>query len=140
VAVTQLKLVLGVALGILLAFLVGWFWGRSGQRDLERQIEAAQLRMSLADARAKVLQARVDVFSVNFGNASRNLEAAKTPIRASVSGLERAGSGDLAQMATQALTRIDEAQRQAGALDQGANTTAEGAATALSEIVERLPE
>ena len=137
---TRAKLVLGVALGMVVALLGGWIWGASGRTDLLRQVEAANLRLSLADARSRVVQARVDIYNVNFGEASRNLEAAKTPLQAAVAGLERAGNPELVTTATQVLARVEEAQRQAGALDQGANTTAEAAASALGEIQTRLSQ
>jgi hypothetical protein len=137
--VSKLKLAGGIALGLAIALLGGWIWGASGRSELVRRLETADLRLALADARARLLQSRVDIYNVNFGEASQNLEAARAPLQKAIAGLERAGQTELAGSANQALTRLDEAQRQAGALDQGANTTAGAAATALEEIGARLP-
>jgi hypothetical protein len=102
-------------------------------------VEAADLRLALADTRARLLQSRVDIYNVNFGDASRNIEAAKAPLKTAIAGLERGRQTELARSATQAMTQLDEAQRQAGALDQGANTTAGAAVAALEAIIARLP-
>jgi hypothetical protein len=137
--VSTFKLAGGIALGLVVALLGGWIWGASGRSELVRRVEAADLRLALADARARLLQSRVDIYNVNFGEASQNLEAAKAPLQTAIAALERAGQTELVGSANQALARLDEAQRQAGALDQGANTTAGAAAAVLAEIGARLP-
>jgi hypothetical protein len=38
----------------------------------------AELRDGLLEGRAAVLEARLDIYSVNFGEASRHLEAARS--------------------------------------------------------------
>jgi hypothetical protein len=137
--VTKLKLAGWVALGLLIAVLGGWIWGASGRSELLRRAEAADLRLALADTRARLLQSRVDIYNVNFGDASKNLEAAKVPLGSAIAGLERAGLAELAGSATKVMTQLDTAQRQAGGLDQGANTTAGEAASAIESIIARLP-
>jgi hypothetical protein len=137
--VNKVKLAGGIALGLLIAVLGGWIWGASGRSELLRRVEAVELRLALGDTRARLLQSRIDIYNVNFGDASANLEAAKTPLQNAIGGLERAGRNELVASANQALTELGEAQRQAGALDQSANTTAGTAAATIESIITRLP-
>jgi len=59
-----------------------------------------------------VLDPRLDIYSVNFGDASRRLEAARSALRAAarLNSLDRQGDAKQLELA---LTRIDEAQRSA---------------------------
>ena len=75
------KLVLGIIGGLLVAFLAGWVWGRSGQSDTAQALQTAELRGELLGARAAVLDARVATYSVNFGEASGHLENARDLLR-----------------------------------------------------------
>ena len=79
---TKTKLGLFIALGVLVAAIAGWLYGWSGTRPLAREVAAKTLRLQLTEARMKILDARVDVYTANFGNASRNLEHAKGPLQA----------------------------------------------------------
>ena len=75
-----MKRLLYVCLAVLIALLIGFVWGRSGRASLSRTLEAAELRNDLHDAHAAVLVARLDIYSVNFGEASRNLESARASL------------------------------------------------------------
>ena len=66
-------------LGIGLALLVAGdviVWGASGRSDITRALQIAELRDGLREGRAAMLDARLDIYSVNFGEASRHFEAA----------------------------------------------------------------
>ena len=80
------KLALGIVGGLLVALLAGWIWGRSGQSDTAHALQTAELRSDLLGARAAVLDARVAIYSVNFGEASAHLENARDPCIARTSG------------------------------------------------------
>jgi len=128
------KLALWVLVAILVALAGGWIWGASGRRDLDRRLRETELRYQLAEARRLMLQARVDLYNVNFGDASRHLEAAKVPLRGAIARL-----GDLDRTqdtagASEALARVEEAQRLAGGLDQTANARVAEGLKALEEI------
>ena len=129
------KLALGVLVGLLAAFGAGWLLGSSGRAEAERAHLVAQVRGDLLDARASVLAARVDLYNVNFGDASRHFEGAKASLR---SAAERSKSGattsDPARIDS-VIAQIDAAQQMAGRLDQGANARAAGAAQAIDDIV-----
>ena len=126
-------LVMGVAL--LVALGVGWVWGASGRSDISRALQLAELRVGLLEGRAAVLDARLDIYSVNFGEASRHLEMARSALRAADARLNDLGRQEDATQLKIALTRIDEAQRTAGQLSQDANSQAADAARMINDVL-----
>ena len=130
------KLVLGVALGLAVALLAGWIWGRSGQSDTARALQASELRGDLLGARAAVLDARVAIYSVNFGEASRHLEDARGLLGRADERLKSLGrDAEVGQVQT-AQAAIDDAQRMAGKLDQSANSRAGEAAKLIADVLD----
>jgi hypothetical protein len=99
----MMKRILGIGVALVVALGAGWVWGASGRSDLNRALRIAELRDGLLEGRAAVLDARLDIYSVNFGEASRHLEAARSALRpgedrrgaahgrSAQSGCERAG-------------------------------------------------
>jgi hypothetical protein len=76
------KLVRGVFVALVVVLLGGWFWGTSsGNQDLNHDLQASELRNCLLEARTSVLDARLEPYRVNFGNASRHLEDARAELR-----------------------------------------------------------
>lgn len=130
------KLVLGIAGGLAVAFLVGWIWGTSGRSAMVRALQTSELRGELLGARAATLDARVAIYSVNFGEASRHLEDARGLLRRADDRLKSLGRDDEVQQIEKALASIDEAQRMAGKLDQGANSRAGDAAKMVGDVLE----
>jgi hypothetical protein len=106
-----MKLILRVGVALLVALGGGWAWGASGRSDLNRALGIAELRDDLLEGRAAVLDARLDIYSVNFGDASRHLEAARSALRDATARLSGLGRQEDAQRLKIALTRIDDAQR-----------------------------
>jgi hypothetical protein len=132
------KLVLGIGLGLAVALLAGWIWGRSGLSDTARALQAAELRSELLGARAAVLDARVAIYSVNFGEASRHLEDARGLLGRAEERLKNLGrDAELKQVQT-AQVSIDDAQRMAGKLDQSANSRAGEAAKMLADVLDAM--
>ena len=132
------KLILGIAVALVVALLAGWVWGRLGQSEMSAALQTAELRGELLGARAAVLDARVAIYSVNFGEASGHLENARGLLgRASerLKGLGR--DDDVTQMQT-ALASIEDAQRMAGKLDQSANSRAGDAARVLADVLSKV--
>jgi hypothetical protein len=130
------KIALGVVLAVAIALLAGWLWGASGRRAAEHDLAAASLRDDLLEARTSVLAARVDLYNVNFGNASRHLQEALerlTPVSQQIKDL---GRPEDAARVDRARTQTQEAQRLAAKLDQGANARAADAAAALDEVLQ----
>ena len=129
------KLVLGVAAGLAVALLAGWIFGRSGGSDTARALQTSELRGELLAARAAVLDARVAIYSVNFGEASSHLEDARGLLGRADERLKSLGRDDDVRQVQAALASIDEAQRMAGKLDQSANSRAGEAAKVLSDML-----
>lgn len=131
----KVKLVLGVVVALLVAGLGGWFWVTSGMRDVNRALQASQLRSDLLEARSSVLTARLDVYSINFGDASKRLEDARAQLRRADEQLKSLGRHDALKRLEPAFTGIDEAQRLAGQLDQSANARAAEAAKIIEDVL-----
>ena len=130
------KLVLGITGGLLLALLAGWIWGAWGQSDTARTVETVELRSELLGARAATLDARVAIYSVNFGEASQHLENARGLLRRAEERFKRLGLGDEVKQVQAALRTIDDAQRMAGQLDQSANSRAGDGAKLIADLLE----
>jgi hypothetical protein len=132
----MMKRILGMGVALLVALGVGWVWGASGRSDISRALQLAELRNGLLEGRAAVLDARLDIYSVNFGEASRHLEMARSALRAADTRLNDLGRQEDAIQLKIAFTRIDEAQRTAGQLSQDANSQAADAARTINEVLE----
>ena len=130
------KLILGVAGGLVVALLAGWIWGTWDQSDTARALQTAELRGELLGARAAVLDARVAIYSVNFGEASRHLEDARGLLGRAEERLKSLGRDAEVKQAQAAQTTIDDAQRMAGKLDQNANSRAGEAAKLLADVLD----
>jgi hypothetical protein len=129
------KLVLGVFVALMVALLAGWLWGSSGSGELNRALQASALRNDLLDGRGAVLDARLEIYSVNFGEASRHLEHARGSLRRADEQLKSLGRQEDVARLESALAQIDEAQRLAGKLDQTANARAAEAAKIIDAVL-----
>ena len=97
-------------------------WGGCGALRVGRTLVAPSRSLSCAPGcskRAAVLDARLDIYSVNFGEASRHLETARSALRAADAGL-MASAGRRMRNPEDRVDSIDEAQRMAGRLNQDA--------------------
>lgn len=128
--------VLAIGVALLVALGGGWVWGASGRSDLTRALRIAELRAGLLEGRAAVLDARLDIYSINFGEASRHLEAARSALRAAEARLNSLGRQADTKLSELALAKIDEAQRMAGQLNQDANALAADASNAINDVLD----
>ena len=131
----MIKRTLGIGVALLVGLGAGWVWGASGRSEINRALRIAELRDGLLEGRAAVLDARLDIYSVNFGEASRHLEAARSALcgaEARLNGLGRQADTKPLELA---LAKIDEAQRMAGQLNQDANALAAEAASAINDVL-----
>ena len=103
---------------------LGYAWGASGRRAVQSALEASQQQLDVAEARSLVLDARVSLYNMNFGEASRRLEEAKVPLRRIRQRYVDDGRDDEVRSIAAALEHVDEAQRLSGKLDPGANSKA----------------
>ena len=126
-------------MAVVAALLAGWAWGVWSGADTARALQASELRVELLAARAAVLDARVAIYSVNFGEASRHLENARGLLQRADERLRRQDRADDLTRIAAAQASIDEAQSLAGQLDQSANTRAGDAARVLADVLAAEP-
>ena len=131
------KLVLAGAVVVVVVLGLGYAWGASGRGTLQTALTDAQQRLDVAEARGHILDARVSLYNVNFGDASRRFEDAKEPLRRIRQRYLDAGNTDAVRSASAALEHLDEAQRLAGKLDAAANSKAGEALEAIKVATSR---
>jgi len=128
-----LKAVLVMLAALALAVLGGWLWGSTGRWRAEEALTKGGAGLHLANARGNMLAARVSLFEVNFGEASRSLESARADLVTAAAAFDRLRLGSEAAAAREVAARVDDAQQRAGRLDQSANTR-------LAEAIRLLPK
>ncbi|HEY3382064.1 MAG TPA: hypothetical protein VGK32_09870 [Vicinamibacterales bacterium] len=131
---SKLKIGGAVLVALLVTLGLGWFWGASGRWAVERQARDAEVRLQVTEARAALAAARVDVFELNFGRASRNLERAKKALADVGARMEKDGPADSAAAVREAAAKAAEAQQLAGNVDQTANARAAEALNVLDRV------
>lgn len=115
-------------------FLAGLLLGGSGRSDAERARDEAQLQLNLEKARVSILHARLELVSVNFGEASKQFDAALVPLRAARDRLNAVGRNAEAGRVDAAINALGEAQRLALALDRNADAKATDALRGIQGI------
>jgi hypothetical protein len=128
---TRARLFLWAAVALIVTLGLGFTWGASGRFAIQSSLDQARQQLDLAEARGHLLEARVSLYNVNFGDASRHFEQAKTPLRQARERYQRVGKNAAAGSITAALEQVEEAQRLTGKLDQAANTKANDALEAI---------
>jgi hypothetical protein len=125
------KLILSVVFAVVVCVGLGFAWGAGGRAGLETALEESREDLDFADARVHLLEARVSLYNVNFGDASAHFEVAKPPLRRIRQRYQDAGKNDAAGSIGAALEHVDEAQRLAGKLDPSSNIKAGEALEAI---------
>lgn len=131
------KVILVGLVALVVCLGLGYAWGASGRGAAEDALADARQQLDLADARGRLLDARVSLYNNNFGDASRGFEEAKDPLGRVRDRYREEGRGDAASGIETALQRIDEAQRLSGKLDQAANSKAAEALDAIRNAAQR---
>jgi len=121
-----------VALAFFVTLGAGWVWGRSGRSELETGLRAATERAGVAEARGLVLEGRVNLFQMNFGEAAQKFGQAVTVVERVQTELRDTRQADRATRLDPALAALRDAQRLTLALDQSAHNKAAEALKALN--------
>jgi hypothetical protein len=116
---------------------LGYGWGASGRLAIQTALDETKQQLDLAEARGHLLDARVSLYNMNFGDASRRLEEAKTPLRRTRDHYSENSKDQSARALASALEHVDEAQRLANKLDPAANTKAGEALEAIKVATSR---
>jgi hypothetical protein len=128
---TRGKLALIIAAALIVCLGLGFVWGASGRFTLQRTLEATQEQLDIAEARGRILDARVSLYNMNFGDATKNFDEAKTALRRVRQRFQDAHKSDAALSIESAIRHVEEAQRLAGTLDPASNTKASEALEAI---------
>jgi hypothetical protein len=128
---TRGKIALTVLVALIVTLGLGYVWGASGRFSLSNALEETKLQLDLAEARGHLLDARVSLYNVNFGDASRHFEEAKAPLRRAQDRYQSMGRSAAAKSLATALADAAEGQRLAAKLDQTANARAADALEAI---------
>jgi hypothetical protein len=116
------KLILAGLIVLVVTLGLGYAWGAYGRSSVQGALDEAREQLDLAEARGHLLDARVSLYNMNFGDASRRLEEAKVPLRRTRERYAEDGRDDAARALATALEQIEEAQRLANKLDPAANS------------------
>ena len=126
---------IGIIAAIVLGAAVsGWLYGASGRSDAEQARRAEVQRADLNEARALVLEGKVAVFQLNFGDASKRFEAARVAVERMQTALRETGQAEPAGRLEVVLSHLRDAQRLAVSLDANARNAADAALQALASI------
>jgi hypothetical protein len=128
-----MKLTLIFLAAVLAALAGGWMWGASGKFDVEQMRRALEDRADLAEVRASVLDGRVSVFQLNYGDAAAHFDRARAELQRVQTRLREAGQGERAGQLEVPLAHLKEASRLAMSLDAGAQTAAAQALETLGK-------
>ncbi len=94
---------------VILLVGLGYAWGASGRFTLQTALADTRQQLDLAEARGQILDARVSLYNMNFGEASRRLEDAKVPLRRTRQRYVDAGRTDAVRSLSAALEHVNEA-------------------------------
>jgi uncharacterized membrane-anchored protein YhcB (DUF1043 family) len=128
---TRTKLWLYAFLAFVVTLGIGYALGGAGRFTLQNALDETRANLDLAEARGHLLEARVSLYNVNFGDASKHFEDAKAPLRRVRERYQNVRRNAAAGSIAAALAHIDEGQRLAGKLDQAANSKANDALEAI---------
>lgn len=134
----NIKVAASIAGTIVLVALASFFYGRSGASADREAVVAARLRLQLVESRAQVLDGRVSLYLVNFGDAGRHFAFAKGPLTSARATLAARGRNDLAETLDRANKELDSAQQLASRLSQDANSRAAEAARLLNDVLQSI--
>ena len=134
----NIKALASIVAAVALAALVSFFYGRSGASGDREALEATRLRLQIVEARAQVLDGRVSLYLVNFGDAGRHFAFAKGPLAPARATLVARGRNELAATLDSASKQLDGAQELASRLNQDANSRAAEAARLLNEVLQSI--
>lgn len=134
---TRSKLILSVFVALVVCLGLGYAWGASGRLTIQSALDGTKQQLDLAEARGHILDARVSLYNMNFGDASARFEDAKVPLGRVRQRYHDEGRNEAASGIDAALGHVEEGQRLAGKLDQSANTKAGEALEALKVAISK---
>ncbi|MBP1635574.1 MAG: hypothetical protein H6Q10_2148 [Acidobacteria bacterium] len=135
----KLRFALFGLLAALAVLLAGYLWGSSGRGAAEQRAGVLEVRLRLTEAQRGLAVARVDLFELNFGRASRHMEEGRRAIDRLAAAVDREGPEDAAQAVREAGDKTRQAQQLLAQMDQAAGSRAAEALGALERVESMLP-
>jgi hypothetical protein len=123
-----------IAIAILIALGVGWFWGASGKSGVSAERRALEERATIAEARVALHDARMSLRASNFGEAAKHLEAARMLATGLQARLREVGQPERAGHVEIVLAHVRDAERMTSALDRAAENATAQADDALRNL------
>src|SRR4051812_23761782 len=78
---TRTNIAVAIFIALFVSFGIGYAFGGSSRFTLQNALDEARTKLDVSEARGQLLEARVSLYNVNFGDASRHFEDAKAPLR-----------------------------------------------------------
>ena len=135
---TKWKLAGIVILALVVTALASYLYGRSGTSALRTELATTRQRLQLAEARGQILDARVAIYLVNFGQASQHLTYARPGLAAARSALADSRQTELAAKLESAEKELAAARELAAKLSQDANARAGEAARLVGDVMQAV--
>jgi hypothetical protein len=136
---TKPRLALFALVAVLVVLLAGYFWGASGRGVAEDRAGALEVQLRLTEAQRALATARVDLFELNYGQASRHMEDARRALERLAEVLDREGPREAREPVQQATAQTREAQQLVARMDQAAGSRAADALASLQRVETALP-
>ena len=131
------RLILIAVVAAIVAFGFGYLLGASGRFTIQNALDQVRQQLDLSEARGTILEARVSLYNVNFGDAAKRFDDAKAPLRRARERYQQVGNNAAAGSIAAALEQVEEGQRLAVKLDQAANAKANDALEAIKVATSR---
>ena len=139
VPMTKLRLALAGLVAVLVVLFAGYLWGISGRGALEDRAGVLEARLRAAEAQRALAVARIDLFELNYGQASRRLEEARRAVERLAALVKREGPREALDPVQEAAGHTREAQQLLAQMDQAAGSRAASALQALDRALAELP-
>lgn len=131
------RLILSGVVAVMVVLGLGYAWGAAGRFAVRNALDECRLQSDIAAARGAILQARVELYNMNFGDAAGHFEDAKAPLNRARDRYQRVGNNGAAGSIYAASAHVGESQRLAGRLDPAANARAADALEAIRVAAEQ---
>lgn len=136
---TKARLALAGLVSVLVVLLVGYLWGASGRGEARERAGSLEVRLRVAEAQRSIAVARVDLFELNYGQASRRLEDGRRAIERLATLVDREGPREAKPLVEAAAGHTRQAQQLLAQMDQAAGSRAADALAALERLHAALP-
>lgn len=138
-AMAKARLALAGLMAVLVILFAGYLWGATGRGAARERADGLEVRLRVAEAQRALAVARVDLFELNYGKASRRLEEARRAVERLASLVDREGPREAKPLVEDAAGQTRQAQQALAQMDQAAGSRAADALATLERVQSALP-